>query len=470
MKKRYVSTGIAVAAFILLFLYANVYEVDVIPEPGLDKPVQIAATANADVKALAWQSAGAPELRLEAAGTGPARRFSIVKPRALRADSDVAAGIINTFSDLQSYLTIAATETASFGIGSDSPRFKIETGSATTVLTLGHASPVGGSVYIQKQNDPNVYVVNNGIVSAFRKTISDLRDKALFTEPFTDVASVTIVSASMTIELAKTPTGWNMLAPAVMPADAGEVSALIYGIHDLKADRFIEETTPEADVHGLDKPSYRVVMRTPAGQSFELAIGSEADGLAHVRRSGDSEVYLVSLSSLAPLRKDFTSLRTKDLPAISPIEINKISVEIGTESFNLSLASDSWVCNGRTVEKSQAESVLQAYAGCRVQEFLSVDEKKAHGLGDAKSCDRLVLKSGTTERVVLFGNADESGMVILLEGENEPYRVPVLLHESIKALAAELRKKPETVQATAASATPPVASSPPAQPVPNTQK
>lgn len=452
MKKRYLTTGIAVVAFILLFLYANIYEVDVIPEPGKDKPVQLAATANADVRTLVWQSGGAPEIRLESVGTGTDKKFSIVKPRACRADNDVAAGIIRTFSDLQSELTITATEPVSFGFGSDSPRLTIEIGSAATVLTLGHEAPVGGSVYVQRKDDPNVYVVNNGVVTAFRKTLSDLRDKAIFTEDFTDVASVTVESGSATFELAKTSTGWVMTAPVSMPADAGEVSALIYGIHDLKADRFIEESTPESTVQGFDRPSYKVVMRTPAGKTFEFVVGTENEGFAAVKRSGDDEAYLVSLTSLARVKKDFTALRTKDLPAMPPLEVKHLSMRVGTETFELGLASDTWKYDGRTIDKSHVEGVLQAYANCRVQEFLPVEERKAHGLDEPKSCDRLVLESDKAERTVLFGNEEEIEVVIQLEGEKELYRIPRLLHSSILNLADELRKKPEPPPAAPASA------------------
>ncbi|MBP7634146.1 DUF4340 domain-containing protein [Candidatus Ozemobacteraceae bacterium] len=451
MKKRYLTTGIAVIAFILLFLYANIYEVDVIPEPGKDKPVQLAATANTDVRALAWQTGGAPEIRLEAAGTGSDKKFTIVKPRALRADNDVTAGIIRAFSDLQSDLTITATETASFGFGSDSPRLTIESGSTTTVLTLGHQAPVGGSVYVQRKDDPNVYVVDNSVVTAFRKSLPDLRDKALFTEDFTDIASVTVVNGSTTFELAKTSTGWDMSAPANMPADAGEVSSLIFGIRDLKADRFVDESTPESAVQGFDTPSYKVVMRTPAGKLFECAVGAENDGFAAVKRSGDEEVYLVSMASLARVKKDFTALRTKDLPAMPPLEVKHLSMRVGTETFELALASNTWSFDGRTIDKGHVESVLQAYANCRVKEFLSDDEKKAHGLDDVKTCDRLVLKSDKAERTILFGAHEEIEVIIQLEGEKELYRIPRLLHSSILNLADELRKKPEPPPAATAS-------------------
>ncbi|HOT28759.1 MAG TPA: DUF4340 domain-containing protein [Candidatus Ozemobacteraceae bacterium] len=467
MKKRYLTTVIAVIAFILLFLYANIYEADVIPEPGKDKPVQLAATANADVRALAWQAGGAPEIRIEAVGTGSEKKFSIVKPRALRADNDVAAGIIRAFSDLQSDLTITATETLSFGFGSDSPRLTIETGSATTVLTLGQQAPVGGSVYVQRKDDPNVYVVDNSVVTAFRKSLSDLRDKAIFTEDFTDIASVTVVNGSTTFELAKTSTGWDMSAPVAMPADAGEVSSLIFGIHDLKVDRFVEESTPESAVKGFDTPSYKVVMRTPAGKTFEFAVGAEKDGFAAVKRSGDDEAYLVSLTSLARVKKDFTALRNKNLPAMPPLEVKHLSMRVGTETFELALASNTWSFDGRTIDKSHVESVLQAYANCRVQEFLSDDEKKAHGLDDVKTCDRLVLKSDKAERTVFFGAHEEIEVIIQLEGEKELYRIPRLLHSSILNLADELRKKPEPPQAATASAPAAPASAAVPAPVPN---
>ncbi|HOY66947.1 MAG TPA: DUF4340 domain-containing protein [Candidatus Ozemobacteraceae bacterium] len=443
MKKRFFTTGLAIVVFILLFLYANIYEVDIIPEPGKDKPVQLAATANAEVKALTWQTGSGPEIRIESQTSGTERNWAVVKPRAYRADRDVAAGIVQTFSDLQSELTIVATETVSYGFGSDSLSLVIETGSGTTALLLGHDAPVGGSVYMQKRGDPNVYVVTNAVAPAFRKTLEDLRDKAIFTENFTDVASVTVIAGSATIELGRTPTGWDMLAPSKMPADAAEVSSLIYGIHDLKADRFLAETTPESIETSFDKPEYKVVLRTANGTGYEFLVAREEGGMARVRRSGAGDTFLVNASTLAPLRKDFNALRSKDLPQIPSFEVKRLEVRVGTETYELSLASDAWKCGDRPVDKSRVEQVVQGYSTGRIQEFLPADAAKDHGLADPKACDRLLLASDKTERVVLFGAVEGPAMTARVEGEDELYRLSTALHDAVKALADHLRTRPE---------------------------
>ncbi|HEY9069225.1 MAG TPA: DUF4340 domain-containing protein, partial [Candidatus Ozemobacteraceae bacterium] len=447
MKKRFLPTALAIIVFILLFLYANIYEVDVIPEPGKDKPVQLASTANAEVKALTWQTGNGQEIRIESQASGTERSWAVVKPRACRADRDVAAGIVQSFSDLQSELTITATETLSYGFGSDSPRLTIETGSGSAILTLGQNAPVGGSVYMQKQGDPNVYVVTNAVATAFRKTLEDLRDKSIFTENFTDIASVTVVTGSTTIELGRTPTGWNMLAPSKMPADAAEVSSLIFGIHDLKADRFLDETTPESIETGFDKPDYKVVLRAMNGTGYEFLVGKEMGGLTRVRRSGAEDTFLVNASALAPLRKDFTALRSKDLPLIPSFEVKRLELRVGSETFDLSLASDVWKCGDRTVDKTRVDQVVQGYSTGRIQEFLPAGDAKDHGLADPKACDRLLLASDKAERAVLFGRAEGSAMIVRVEGEDELYRLSTALHDAVKGLGEHLRTKPEPTSA-----------------------
>ncbi|HNV71673.1 MAG TPA: hypothetical protein PKO06_18355, partial [Candidatus Ozemobacteraceae bacterium] len=134
MKKRFIPTVVALVVFLLLFLYANLYEVHEIAEPGKDLPVSLAKIAATDVKKLTWKTAGAPDVVVECASGATMPKYRLVQPLALRAETPEVEGVMRHFEDLKSERTImaAATDTAAFGISSQSPAIALETGSGTT--------------------------------------------------------------------------------------------------------------------------------------------------------------------------------------------------------------------------------------------------------------------------------------------------------------------------------------------------
>ncbi len=436
MKKRAFPTIIVLVVFFLLLFYANKYESEDIPEPGKDKPVQLAKVTAGEVESLVWKSEGQPEIRVEGRLAGTDRKFALTAPRALPADDDEINGIVRSFNDLKSEFIIAAqaTDTALYGLGPKSPTLTITTASGTATYRLGDNAPVGGSVYFQKDGDPAVYFVPAFVASAFRKGVDDLRTKRVFPDEFGDVATLAVELNGQKIALVRGKgLEWQITSPRSLPADTIEVSGLVTGVQNLKTNRFIEGEQAEKGDFGFATGSFMVTLETASGPVV-LRTGRTEGSETYVKRDDAPAIYAVSETSLALLRKDLNKLRTKELPRLDETRLTEVVLHQGTSTWRLTPASDTWMCGEIKVETSKVRGLGLAYLSNHVKTFLPGSARADEGLKNLADCPWMELQTGEESRKVYFGKGNGTEISIMLEGEDEVYQVPVQTYDTFKSL------------------------------------
>ncbi len=451
MKKRFIPTIIAVVLFLLLFMYANVYESHEIAEPGKDLPVTLANVKLDEVKKVTWKTPGMPDVVVECA-SGTAERYRLVQPLALRAETSEIDGALRHFEELKSERTImaAATDTAAFGIGSNSPTLTIETASGTNTFTLGDRNPVGG-FYLMRSGDQALYLVTTGADLAFRKGVNDLRARKIFHEEFGDIESVSLESASGTLRMARNASGeWQITEPKAEKADSGEVSMLIFGIRDLRAHRFAQDNVAEADYakYGLDKPTTKARLTARGGKIYEVLVGRDDGGEVFVKRSDDSSVYVFVKSSLAVLDKDFNQLRTKELVNIPRENIERIKLVVATSTVEIARSDKEWKAKDRVLPDGLVYALIDAVNALRVRSFYAWKDREAHGLARVDGCERVTLKHKGGDTELLLGKVEGEEVYGYLAGREEVFRLPGGVRKALMDLATEADKKPEPPAAT----------------------
>jgi hypothetical protein len=456
MKRRFVPTLFALVLFIVLFAYVNVYEVADIPEPGKDPVVELSAIPPEQVKTVTWHLAGTSQkaeadvIKVAANPEGSPEKYQVVSPKPLRADPGEIDGILRHFRELRTEgITVKnATDTSVYGIGTDSPVLTIEGATQSVTLTLGAASPVGGMVYMMRQGDPQIYMVSSVVSSAFHKRLEDLRAKTIFFENFSEVKSAKVESASGTFAFEqRNVADWFMTEPKEAPVDGGEVSSTIFGARDLRVSRFVNDAPSASDSYGFEKPAFRVTMSTASGSVYELIGGREENGERFVRRSDQPNVYAVNPTGLAFLQKDFHRYRSKELPKVARDAVQKVVLHSSRgESFELALASNSWMFKDKPIEKDKVDELIDGYNSSRVSAFIDLEKKSDEQLADVKKNDRLELVTKDGKQVLAFGRGDGTNISIHLEGTAEIYKVSLELYNKWAAVQSAIRKtlEPET--------------------------
>jgi hypothetical protein len=130
-----------------------------------------------------------------------------------------------------------------------------------------------------------------------------------------------------------------------MLADQDPISAVLYSLSPLDADRLIEDKATDLKPYGLAEPEVVVTATGNDGKSQKVLIGDDVPtgGTAYAKLDGDPRIFTISSTSKSNLDKGLKALRDKSL---MPVDFNKASkIELVSPKLNLAFAYDNglWV-------------------------------------------------------------------------------------------------------------------------------
>lgn len=248
-------------------------------------------------------------------------KWRIVKPRALRADTDLISEFLDKLEGAKAMEFVDDAPKALQPYGLDKPaRVTVWVGrdkdrSARTLL-VGRPVPEKKGVYVKREGEPGVILTAEAVWTTFPKTVGAVRDKTVVSYAADKLAKVEFTHGRESLALAKEGTGWKITAPEALRADSGAVTQLLWKIRDLQAMGFLSETA--ADVpRFLAKPEVTVRLwetgakepKTLLLQSSPEKRGGQPAALAAVQ--GEGPVVLVSGKALTELAPDIAQLRDR---------------------------------------------------------------------------------------------------------------------------------------------------------------
>jgi Domain of unknown function (DUF4340) len=248
-------------------------------------------------------------------------KWRIVKPRALRADTDLISEFLDKLEGAKAMEFVDDAPKALQPYGLDKPaRVTVWVGrdkdrSARTLL-VGRPVPEKKGVYVKREGEPGVILTAEAVWTTFPKTVGAVRDKTVVSYAADKLAKVEFTHGRESLTLEKEGTGWKITAPEALRADSGAVTQLLWKIRDLQAMGFLSETA--ADVPRLvAKPEVTVRLwetgvkepKTLLLQSSPEKRGGQPAALAGVQ--GEGPVVLVSGKALTELAPDIAQLRDR---------------------------------------------------------------------------------------------------------------------------------------------------------------
>jgi hypothetical protein len=271
-------------------------------------------------------------------------KWRIVKPRALRADTDLVSEFLDKLEGAKAteFVDDAPKSLAPYGL--DKPaRVTVWVGRdkdrAARTLLVGRPVPEKKGVYVKREGEPGVILTAEAVWTAFPKTVAALRDKTVVSYAYDKLAKVEISHGRETIDLEKDGTAWKLTAPEALRADGGAVTQLLWKIRDLRALGFLAEGA--ADVpRFLAKPEVTVKLwesgakepKTLLLQSSPERRGGQPAALAAVQ--GEGPVVLVEGKALSELTPGVAELRDRTVfPAFDLGDVKRARVAGGDKSL-----------------------------------------------------------------------------------------------------------------------------------------
>lgn len=361
-------------------------------------------------------------------------KWRIVKPRALRADSDLIAEFLDKLEGAKAVEFVDDAPKSLQPYGLDKPsKVTVWVGKdkdrAARTLLVGRPVPEKKGVYVKREGEPGVILTAEAVWTVFPKTVAAIRDKAVVSYAADKLAKVEIAHGRETLGLEKEGTGWKITAPEPLRADSGAVTQVLWKIRDLQALGFLSEGATEVP-RFLSKPEVIVRLwetgakepKTLLLQSSSERRGGQPAALAAVQ--GEGPVVLVEGKALTELTPSVAQLRDRTVfPAFDLGDVKRARVSGGDKPL---LVEKSGETDWKQVEPARGATkdgrvanVLLALKSLKWKEIASKGGDDAKFGLDKPELEVSVFKAdGSEVGTLLVGKAD--GAVTYVKVKAEP--------------------------------------------------
>ena len=308
-------------------------------------------------------------LKKDAAG-----QWQITQPLQVKADEPTVNNLINAIADAEIKRTLDEPPQDASLYGLHAPVVKLQItlkdGKALPVLSIGKDTPVGFSVYVQKENDSKILLAPQSFRIGMQKEVKDLRDRAILDFAIEEVKQIEIHGQDKDIVLSKADTGWTLEKPLGVNADDTEVRTFLSALRAVRAQDFLEQPTQDLKDFGLAPPQLSVSLALGNDNARETVLvggeKSEDQGgkQRYVKRGEQDTLFLVGDWILRDLDKNANDFRDKTIMQFAQDQAAKVEVKRQDgESFTLTRGPDKKWSIDKTQEGTLAEATLNQFVG-----------------------------------------------------------------------------------------------------------
>jgi len=299
-------------------------------------------------------------------------QWQIIQPLQVKADESTVNNLINAIADAEVKRTLDEPQQDLSLYGLNAPVVKLQIvlkdEKTLPVLSIGKDTPVGFSVYVQKENDSKILLAPQSFRIGMQKETKDLRDRTIIDFNIEEVKQIGLRGQDKDIVLSKTDAGWTLEKPLGVNADDTEVRTFLSSLRAVRAQDFLEQPTQELKDFGLVPPQLSVSLALGDGNAREtVLIGgekSEDEGgkQRYVKREKQDTLFLVGDWVLRDLDKNANDFRDKTIMRFAQDQAAKVEVKRQDGgSFILTRGADKKWSMDKTHEGTLAEATLNQF-------------------------------------------------------------------------------------------------------------
>jgi hypothetical protein len=401
-----------------------------------------------EIGAVFLIASGGEQVRLERSEEG----WRIVEPVRFPADAIRADSLASSLASLSSEAVFEEPESLEeYGIGTD-PSVRFSVGEKEHLLYIGDKTPVGGNTYLKTGAGAQVYAVKTYHASALTRSLEELRESKVLDFDREAIDRIEAKWPGNGVVLERDEEGWRLLEPLETPADPGAVDDLLSDLKFLRADGFIDEAPPDAEV-GLDAPAFEVALvaePSAAGEAptrTRLAIGATSDGTHRAMRgSVEGALYQLAAERIEDFPRTVAAYRFKNLAEFDSSAAVRFELAFPAEGEDAplvvrgELAEEGWTTSPETMAAGKASQIIEVLASLTaddiVADAMGDDELRGIGLSPPAVTLRAFSDDEDEQAALLaevhLGKADpELGIAAQRSGDEVIYRIDFELAERI---------------------------------------
>jgi hypothetical protein len=334
--------------------------------------------------------------------------WTLVEPLEFPADGFAADGLASNLATLASEAALEDPQPpAEYGLDEGSARIvRFSVGEAQHELRLGKDTPVGSSAYAATGSDDAVYTVERFKAQSFDKALDELRDKRILDF---DESSIRRVEASWPggrvlleregaapdSEAAEPEAtdGWRLRAPLDARADSDAIDDLLSDLSFLRADGFVDDPPPDAEV-GLEPPAFQIVLSGPAADEggeatrVALAVGGLHGEDQRLVRAARPSLYVIPASRLDDFPREVVAYRYRQLARFSAADARQVefffqSREGDPVAVTASRGGAGWSAAPEPMDPQRISRIVSELSNLEASDILaeSMGEKELGQLG-----------------------------------------------------------------------------------------
>ena len=293
-------------------------------------------------------------LKKDEAGT-----WEVLQPIKTKADETTVKNLVNAIADAEitRILDDPVQDPALYGLNAPAVKLKVtlKNGKSLPQVLIGKDTPVGYSVYLQKEGEKKLLLTPQAFRLGMTKKVKDVRDKTVLALQPNEVKKVEIQGQGKEIVLTKKDSGWSLEKPLSAKADDSQVQTFLSSVQNMRAQDFVETPILEPKEYGLDPPQLTVsLMLGNDNAQKTLLVGSEKTqekGVKqrYIKRGEKDTLFLVGDWVFRDLNKSVDDFRDKTIAKFTQDQAVKIEVKRQDgQSFTLTKDADKkW-----TIDKS----------------------------------------------------------------------------------------------------------------------
>jgi hypothetical protein len=235
---------------------------------------------------------------------------------------------------------------------------------ALPAIKVGKTTAVSFSTYVQRADQPKVFLTGSAFRTGVDKQAKDLRDKAIVSYAETDIDAITLTGSGGTVELAKQDGNWWIVQPTRYRADNAAVRTLLSTVRTLRATDFANDNPAPADLaaYGLEPPERQLTFRGANGASARLDVGRETAQGLYVKAGDRPTTFVVGKWVGTELDNGVNEYRDKTLLSFDPAAASRIALtRADGSSFALESKDGRWTLAGATEPLNPAS--VDAFVG-----------------------------------------------------------------------------------------------------------